>query len=71
MLLGFTPFGGQSLETGLRLLAFVVCDLITLRPYVFKYEVFIPLNENRKLSLLVRCWLYCKKEALGFATLDG
>ena len=35
MLLGFIPFGGWSLETGLQLLDFVVCDLIALRSFVF------------------------------------
>jgi hypothetical protein len=35
----FAPFGGWSLETGLRLLALVVCDHIVLRPYVYKSEV--------------------------------
>ncbi len=39
MLLGFTPFGGRSLETGLRLLAFVVSGLIIIRPYVLKVDV--------------------------------
>ena len=37
MLLRFTratPFGGQSLETVLRLLAFSICDLINIPPYV-------------------------------------